>query len=151
MSSARRGPEIAVRRGLTSLAWIRWLNKRASQRLAVKKRKAGGAKTRSVRPHRRLFLPSPSLLPLCLSASEPLPLTMRRCDATNLLFRASHLIARGAPPVLCTCSRGKVSLKNTLNMASPIPVPLPRNSSSDPILVSAESSGREADRFNTSQ
>jgi hypothetical protein len=75
--------------------------------------------------------------------------------ATNLLSprfsNPSQLVARGAPPgPLHVQQRRQGKLKGTLNMASPIPVPLPRNSSSDPILASAESSGREADRFNTS-
>jgi hypothetical protein len=52
--------------------------------------------------------------PCCLSASLPLSLCRSRCDDVmrpTSSLRASHLVARGAPPVLCTCSRDKVSLK----------------------------------------
>jgi hypothetical protein len=100
------------------------------------------------------FCPAqPRCLCLCLCRS--------RCDDAmrpTFSLRASQIHPNSSPeerpPVLCTCSRGgkvRSKLKDTLNMASPIPVPLPRNSSSDPILASAEGSGREADRFNTSQ
>jgi hypothetical protein len=123
MSSARRGPEIDVRRGLTSLAWIRWLNKRVSQRLAVGKGRAGrgGGELRRDRSGRTdaFFCPAqPRCLCLCLCRS--------RCDHAmrpTFSLRASHLIARGAPPVLCTCSRGKVlcKLKDILNRIWPVP------------------------------
>jgi len=91
------------------------------------------------------------------AASLSLSLCRSRCDhamrpASSL--RAFHLTPPEELPrsIIARAAEARYSkLKDTLNMASPIPVPLPRNSSSDPILVSAESSGREADRFNTSQ